>query len=95
MEAFRRKFVMACVVNLLVGSSAIAKRDPIKPVPPIISTGISYSAEGDARNEYVFATEVSSGERLWKVKVFHNHIKLSEEIDVQWVPTRQFSSGQG
>ena len=23
---------------------------------------------------------------MWKVKVYHNHIRMSEQIDVQWVP---------
>ncbi len=86
MATFWRTFVVLCVASPLVGSSAIAKRNPIKPVQPIISGGIRYSAEGDAGNHYIVATDTSSDRRLWKVKVYHNHIKMWEEIDVQWVP---------
>jgi hypothetical protein len=76
METFRRTFVTTCVASLLLQASAIAKAIPIEPVPPIISGGIRYSAEGDARNQYVVATDTSSGKWLLKVKIYHNHIKM-------------------
>jgi hypothetical protein len=58
---------------------------PPKPVAPVISAGVRYFAQGDGRNQYVVATDASSGIELWKVKVFHNDIKFWVEEDVQWV----------
>lgn len=70
----------------LVTFCALAKRVPLKPVPPVVADGIRYSAEGDPRNQYVVATDVATDKLLWKVRVFHMHIKfwIGEE-DVQWV----------
>jgi|SRR5579872_1091674 len=65
---------------------ALAKRVAPRPVPPVISDGIRYSVEGDGRNQFVVAADVSTaGHELWRVKVFHNHIKFWQEEDVQWV----------
>lgn len=58
---------------------------PPKPVAPVVSGGIRYSAEGDGRDQYVAAADASSGNVLWRVKVFHTHIKFWVEEDVQWV----------
>ena len=62
-----------------------AKRAAPKPVSPVISGGIRYSAEGNGIDEYVVATDASSGKKLWKVEVFHNEIDPSLEEDVQAV----------
>jgi hypothetical protein len=85
MNTFRRNFATACLVGLFLTVSGFAKRLPPKPVPPVISGGIRYSAEGDGRNQYLVAEDASTGKELWRVKVFHNHIKFWVEEDVQWV----------
>jgi hypothetical protein len=69
----------------LFATSVIAKRVPPKPVTPVVSGGIRYSAEGDGRDQYVIAEDASSGEQMWRIKVFHNRIKSWIEEDVQWV----------
>jgi hypothetical protein len=85
MATFRWKLPIACVVLVFATVSAQAKRMPPKPVTPVVSGGIRYSAEGDGRNQYVAAADASSGNVLWRVKVFHTHIKFWVEEDVQWV----------
>ncbi len=85
MNTFCRKFVIACVGLVVVTGSAVAKRVPPKPVSPVISGGIRYSAEGNGRDQYVVAADVSSGKVLWKVKVFHNNINFELEEDVQHI----------
>jgi hypothetical protein len=85
MKVIRRRLVAACVAVCLLATSAIARRLPHTPIPPVISDGIRYSPEENARNHYVVATDASSGKMLWKVRVFHTFIKLWTEIDVQWI----------
>jgi hypothetical protein len=85
MKMIRRQFLMTFAALFLLVPSSGAKRMPSKPVTPIISNGIRYSADGDAKDQYVVAQDVPSGKILWKAKVFHNHIKFWMEIDVQWV----------
>src|SRR3954451_15563710 len=85
MAALRQKFVITCVVLSFLVVSALAKLMPPKPVTPVISGGIRYSAEGDGRDQYVVAADASTGNVLWRVKVFHTHIKFWVEEDVQWV----------
>ena len=58
---------------------------PPRPVAPVVANGVQYSADGDGRNGYVVATDMAKGRELWKVKVFHVHIRLWVEEDVQWV----------
>ena len=63
-----------------------AKRVPPKDVPPVVVNGVRYSANGDGKDSYVVATDVSSGKELWRVKVFHTRIKFWKgEEDNQWV----------
>ena len=50
-----------------------------------MSANIEYSADGDGRTGYVVATEVATGKELWRVKIFHIHVKPWLEEDVQWV----------
>jgi len=64
---------------------ALAKRVPPKPVTPVVSGDLKYSAAGDGRDQYVVAQDLKSGSQLWKVKVFHISIKPWLEQDVQWV----------
>jgi hypothetical protein len=85
MAASLRKLLIIWVPLLSSRFSAPGKRVPPKPVSPVISNGIRYSAEGDGRDQYVVAADASSGNVLWRVKVFHNHIKFWVEEDVQWV----------
>ena len=47
--------------------------------------GIRYSAEGHGRDQYVVAADASTGNVLWRVKVFHTYIKPWWEEDVQWI----------
>jgi outer membrane protein assembly factor BamB len=58
---------------------------PPKPVAPVTGGGITYSASGDGVDQYVVANDASSGKELWKVKVFHSHIRFWMEPDVQFV----------
>jgi hypothetical protein len=64
---------------------AAAKRVPPKPVASVVADGVRYSAEGDGREQYVVATDTSTGRELWRAEVFHTHIKSWVEEDVQWV----------
>ncbi len=73
------------VVLAFLSASALAKRLPPNPVPPVISGGIRYSAGGNGRDQYLIAADASRGDELWRIKVFHNHIKPWWEEDVQWV----------
>ena len=85
MPTILRRLVVTCAVLTFLGASAQAKRLAPKPVSPVISDGTRYSAEGDGRDQYVVAANSTSGSVLWKVKVFHTHIKPWMEEDVQWV----------
>ena len=84
MNVLRRLSALTCAVLLCLATQAVAKRIPPKPVSPVVSDGIRYAAEGDGRDQYVVAANASSGEMLWRVKVFHIHIKFWIEEDVQW-----------
>src|SRR5579872_693135 len=85
MAIFRRELGIACLVLVFLLVSAQAKRVTPKPVAPVISGGIRYSAAGDGRDQYVVAADATTGSVLWKVKVFHTHIKPWIEEDNQWV----------
>jgi PQQ-like domain len=78
------RFSIICLTLALV-TPAVAKRMNPKPVAPVVSHGIRYSADRDGRDQYVVATDASTGKQLWRVKVFHTHIKFWVEEDVQWV----------
>jgi hypothetical protein len=54
-------------------------------VTPVVSGGIQYSAVRDGRNQYVVATDTTSGKVVWRVKILHNRIKPWVEEDNQWV----------
>lgn len=69
----------------MLTSDAMAKRLNPKPVVPVTANGIEYSADGDGRNQYISATDISTAKEIWKVKVFHTRIKPWLEEDVQWV----------
>lgn len=85
MNMGRRQSLLTCAALLFLATQAVAKRIPPKSVSPVVFDGIRYAAEGDGRDQYVVAADVSSGRVLWRVKVFHNHIKFWREEDVQWV----------
>ena len=80
---FRTAFV--CAVVAMATCTAGAKIAPLKPVAPVDSNGVRYSADRDGRDQYVVATDIASGKQLWRVRVFHTHIKFWIEEDVQWV----------
>ena len=77
----------ALLVGVLISiSTAIsAKIAPPKPVPPVVSAGVRYSADREGKDQYVEATDTATEKQLWRVKVFHTHIKPWIEEDVQWV----------
>jgi hypothetical protein len=85
MAILRRALAIACVALVCLGASAAAKRLPPKPVNPVTSGGIRYSAAGDGRDEYVVAADGATGSVLWKVKVFHTHFMPWMEEDVQTI----------
>jgi hypothetical protein len=85
MRTLVRLFVGASFAIAFLAFTAVAKRVPPKPVPPVVLNGIRFSAGGDGRNQYVVAEDPSNGKELWRVKVFHNRIKFWIEEDVQWV----------
>ena len=84
MNMFRWKIAISCIAACVIVSAA-AKRASPKEVSPAIFDGIRYSVEGNGRDQYVKATEISSGNVLWTVRVFHNRINPKLEEDVQWV----------
>ena len=79
---FRFCAQLVTAVISLATIAAIAKIPPRKPVVPVESNGVRYSAE---ESEYVAATEITTGKQLWRVRVFHTHIKPWIEPDVQLV----------
>jgi len=79
-----RASLLSAVISLAT-VTALAKIAPLKPVPPVESDGVRYSADRDGRDQYAVATDIATGKQLWKVKVFHTHIKFWIEEDVQWV----------
>jgi hypothetical protein len=84
MDLLFRFSALVVALAFLTGSAA-AKRMSQKPVAPIVSGGVRYSADGDGRSQFVVAEDMATGKELWKVKVFHNRIKPWVEEDVQWV----------
>ena len=92
---FRYRASLATAVILLATANSIAKRLPPKPVPPVESNGIRYAADGDGSDQYVAATEISTGKELWRVRVFHTHIKPWLEADVQSVFITQLKLVEG
>ncbi len=85
MDAFRLRFVIIFVALAVFVTGAAAKRVRPKPVSPVISGGIRYSADGDGRDQYVAATDAVYGNELWEVKIFHTTTKFWVEEDNQWV----------
>lgn len=75
--------LLACAL-VSVSTAVAAKIAPPKPVPPVESGGVKYSADRDGKDQYVLATDTTTGKQLWRVKVFHTHIKPWIEEDVQW-----------
>jgi len=82
---FRFHAVIRYAMFAMVTAVATAKILPPRPVAPVINNGVRYSADRDGRDQYVVATDISTGKELWKVKVFHTRIKFWVEEDVQWV----------
>jgi hypothetical protein len=73
---------LVTVLISFAAATAMAKIPPQKPVPPVERNGVRYMAE-DA--EYVAAIYLATGKQLWRVRVFHTHIKPWLEPDVQFV----------
>jgi hypothetical protein len=76
-------FVFVLAAALVIPVSA--KRVAPKPVPPVLSGNIVYSAQGDGLVGYVVADDVATGKELWRVEVFRIHLKRGIEHDLQWV----------
>jgi hypothetical protein len=74
--------LLASIVFVFAVSS-LAKRAQPKPVTPVVYAGIRYAADGDGVDEYVVASDASSGKALWKVRVAHNNHDPRMEQDVQ------------
>jgi outer membrane protein assembly factor BamB len=87
MPIIRLNRVFVCVVTafLCYLPALPAKRLPPKPVPPVVSGNVQYSVEGEEGAQYVVASNVTSGQELWRVKVFQTHVRQRLEKDVQWV----------
>lgn len=81
-EILFRSAVLGCIVFLFVISS-LAKRVQPKPVAPVVYAGIKYAAGGNGVDEYVVASDASSGKPLWMVRVAHNEHDPDMEQDVQ------------
>jgi hypothetical protein len=73
------------VVISLATVAAIGKIPPLKPVVPVESDGVRYSADENGSDQYVSATDIRTAKQLWRVRVFHTHIKPWLEPDVQLV----------
>ena len=82
-----RRLLVGILLLWIFGTiSTSAKRVPPKDVPPVVVNGTRYSANGDGKDSYVVATDVTSGKELWRVKVFHTRIEFWRgEEDNQWV----------
>ena len=76
MNIVLRQSALICAALLHFAAQAPAKRIPPNPVSPVVFNGIQYTDDGDGRDEYVVATDASSGKTLWRVKVFHNRINF-------------------
>jgi hypothetical protein len=62
--------------------AAFAKRAAPKRVPPLVYNGVEYRARDAC---FVEATDVTSGKKLWRTKVYQVWIIPLLEEDVQWV----------
>lgn len=83
MKIRSRVLVVLCSMSMVY---AHAKRVPPKPVSPVFADGIRYSAEGDGTDSYIVATNATSGDVLWRKKVFHTPIHWWRgEEDNQWL----------
>jgi hypothetical protein len=80
----RRSLILFGLI-LIVAASAVAKRLAPKAVPPVTADHVRYSVEGDGRDQYVVAQDVSTDKVLWKALIFHTRIDPFKEEDVQWV----------
>jgi outer membrane protein assembly factor BamB len=81
-EIIFRYVLLACILFVFAMSS-LAKRAKPKPVAPVVYAGIRYSADGNGVDEYVVASDASSGKPLWTVRVAHNDHDPHMEQDVQ------------
>jgi hypothetical protein len=83
MKFLFRASVLAVSISLVL--TATAKIAPLEPVPPVESNGVRYSADREATDQYIVATEIATRKQLWRVRVVHTHIRFWKEADVQWV----------
>lgn len=74
-------FLAYIIFALAVSSSA--KRAQPKPVSPVVIGGVRYAAGGNGVDEYVVAFDVSSGKKLWALRLVHNEHDPRLEEDVQ------------
>jgi hypothetical protein len=77
--------ILAVATLLVLPVQFSAKRVARPSVKPVVSESVEYSADGDGRNGYVVATEVGTGQELWRKKIFPVHIKPWIEGDNQWI----------
>jgi hypothetical protein len=74
---------------------ATAKIPPMKPVAPVESNGVRYSAVQDGTGPYVVAEDITTGKQRWRVRVFRTHIKSWIEADVQWIFIKELKLVEG
>lgn len=89
-----RRGFLVCVVFAFAVSS-LAKRAQPKPVTPLVVDGVRYAAEGNGVDEYVVASDASSGKALWKARVAHNDHDPRLEQDVQDVHITDLKAAKG
>lgn len=77
-----RSFLMLTL--LIAALPCHAKRMAPTPVPPVMIDSIKYSAPDD-RMGYVVATDTTSGEELWRVRIYSVQINPVLEEDVQHI----------
>ena len=70
---------------ILCSVPTYAKRVPPRPIAHVVANGIEYSVDSDGKTGYVVATNPSNSKELWRVKLYHVHVKFWVEEDVQWV----------
>src|ERR1700693_6267121 len=77
--------ILVVVTLSAIPLELLAKRVAHGPVPPVVSASTIYAAQGDGRTGCVVANEATTGNELWRVKIFRIHIKPWIGEDNQWI----------
>jgi len=73
---------LALAAFVLAPNPASAKRAAPKPVPPLVTNSVEYSAPHDLMG-FVVATDVKTRKELWRVRIYTVRIDPALERDVQ------------